>query len=73
MNVVHPCAMTSGQRREQYTLMLMRAFNGAITVDGQRIVAHPSGLLIARTPTEPIARGSVIDLRVDADNDWSDV
>ena len=55
-------------------MMLARAFNGAITVDGQRIVAHPSGLLFARSPIAPIARGSSVELlRVDADNDWSDV
>jgi hypothetical protein len=33
---------------EEYTALLARAFNGAVEVDGQRIVAHPSGILIAR-------------------------
>ena len=41
--------MSPGRRVvEEYTALLSRAFNGAIEVDGQRIVAHPSGILIAR-------------------------
>ena len=69
---------------EEYTALLARAFNGAIEVDGDRIVAHPSGTLLTRpgrmakgTMAPPIegqilARGSVADLN-DRDNDWSDV
>lgn len=59
---------------EAYTALLWRAFNGAIEVDGTRIVAHPSGTLIARTP-----RGSspaIVPAQVqplDKDNDWSDL
>jgi hypothetical protein len=58
---------------EEYTALLSRAFNGAIEVDGQRIVAHPSGTLLARS-----ARGTVVPSPapltvVDRDNDWSDV
>ena len=68
-------AMSQQQRsREEYSALLARAFNGAITVDGQRIVAHPSGMLIARTPNTSIRsaiRSSVSIL--DRDNDWSDV
>jgi hypothetical protein len=63
---------------EQYTALLARAFNGAIEVDGTRIVAHPSGTLLARTPC--IARGMEPPViwdaalaRDDRDNDWSDV
>ncbi len=59
---------------EAYTALLARAFNGAIEVDGTRIVAHPSGTLIARTP-----RGSSPSIvptaaqPLDKDNDWSDL
>ena len=58
---------------EEYTALLSRAFNGAIEVNGERIVAHPMGMLLARTP-----RGSSPVLpatwpAADRDNDWSDV
>jgi hypothetical protein len=64
---------------EEYTALLARAFNGAIEVDGTRIVAHPSGTLLARSPRT--ARGTepppvIWDAalaRDDRDNDWSDV
>jgi hypothetical protein len=67
---------------EEYTALLARAFNGAIEVDGDRIVAHPSGTLLTRpgrmpkatvAPVAPeiIARGSMAS--IDRDNDWSDV
>lgn len=59
---------------EAYTALLARAFNGAIEVDGMRIVAHPSGTLITRAP-----RGSSPAIvpapaqPLDRDNDWSDL
>ncbi len=57
---------------EAYTALLARAFDGAITVNGTRIVAHPSGTLIARTPPQP--RPALREAReLDADNDWSKV
>ena len=66
---------------EEYTALLSRAFNGAIEVDGQRIVAHPSGTLLARgsrpapapapaTPPEIVWQPAA---PTDRDNDWSDV
>ncbi|HEX5059315.1 MAG TPA: hypothetical protein VFV99_08150 [Kofleriaceae bacterium] len=56
---------------EEYAQLLARAFNGAITVNGQRIVAHPSGTLIVRG-SEP--RPVVTAIKpLDADNDWSNV
>jgi hypothetical protein len=64
--------MSMGRRVvEEYSQLLARAFNGAITVNGQRIVAHPSGTLIVRgseprpvtTTTKPL----------DPENDWSSV
>ena len=64
--------MTMGRRVvEEYAQLLARAFNGAITVNGQRIVAHPSGTLIVRG-SEP--RPVVAAVKpLDADNDWSNV
>jgi hypothetical protein len=54
--------------------LLTRAFNGAIEVNGDRIVAHPSGTLLARTkaPTAPLPVGEVV-WTADRDSDWSDV
>ena len=61
----------------EYTALLSRAFNGAIEVDGTRIVAHPSGTLIARTARgtqPPPARGSQVELSpTDPENDWTNV
>jgi hypothetical protein len=61
---------------EEYTALLARAFNGAIEVDGTRIVAHPSGTLLARTP-RPAAEMVSDTISVptlwasDRDDDWS--
>jgi len=63
----------------EYTQLLSRAFNGAIEVDGTRIVAHPSGTLIARTPqaSQPpasdSARIAAQQQALDPDNDWTNV
>ena len=69
--------MSMGRRVvEEYSQLLARAFNGAITVNGQRIVAHPSGTLIVRgsEPRIPVTvtPAERVD-RVDRENDWSDV
>jgi hypothetical protein len=65
--------MSMGRRVvEEYSALLERAFNGAITVNGQRIVAHPSGTLIVRGHEQqhlPLAMPRVLD----KENDWSDV
>jgi hypothetical protein len=58
----------------EYTKLLTRAFNGAIEVDGTRIVAHPSGTLIARTPQaaqQPMPPRASQPL--DPENDWTNV
>ena len=58
----------------EYTKLLSRAFNGAIEVDGTRIVAHPSGTLIARTrqaAQPPVRIAPPVEL--DPDNDWTNV
>ena len=64
--------MTMGRRVvEEYSQLLARAFNGAVTVNGQRIVAHPSGTLIVRgNEPRPVA---ATRKPLDADNDWSNV
>lgn len=57
---------------EEYSALIARAFNGAITVNGDRIVAHPSGTLIVRGHEQqrlPLPMPRVLD----KDNDWSDV
>jgi len=66
--------MSMGRRVvEEYAQLLARAFNGAITVNGQRIVAHPSGTLIVRgnEPRPVVATTKTKPL--DRENDWSDV
>ena len=58
----------------EYTRLLARAFNGAIEVDGMRIVAHPSGTLIARSKTQ--AQQPVMPRVIepsDPETDWSQV
>lgn len=58
---------------EEYTALLSRAFNGAIEVDGQRIVAHPSGTLLARSARGTMAPPMPTSAALDRDNDWSGV
>ena len=55
----------------EYASLLARAFDGAITVDGERIVAHKSGMLLVRTPAKPPVVTPTLPL--DRDNNWSDV
>jgi hypothetical protein len=62
--------------REQYADLIARAFDGAIVVDGQRVVAHKSGMHVVRAPVTAIAAPQVervVDRDRDRDNDWSDV
>ncbi len=66
--------MSPGRRVvEEYTALLSRAFNGAIEVDGQRIVAHPSGTLLARSAGATMAAPVPSSSALDRDNDWSNV
>jgi hypothetical protein len=65
--------MSMGRRIvEEYSQLLARAFNGAITVNGQRIVAHPSGTLIVRG-SEPRLPRPTPQVPPDPENDWSNV
>jgi hypothetical protein len=63
--------MSIGRRVEEYSQLIARAFNGAITVNGQRIVAHPSGTLIVRGNEQRAHTSSARTL--DPENDWSNV
>jgi hypothetical protein len=66
--------MSPGRRVvEEYTALLSRAFNGAIEVVGQRIVAHPSGTLLARSARGTMAPAVAPVMVLDRDNDWSSV
>jgi hypothetical protein len=55
----------------EYASLLSRAFDGAITVGEDRIVAHKSGMLFVRTPQAPKPQRTPVV--VDADNNWADV
>ena len=58
--------------REQFVDLVARLFDGAMVIDGQRIVAHKSGMHVVRTPvTERVVPRERTPL--DRDNDWSDV
>jgi hypothetical protein len=57
---------------EAYTALLARAFDGAITVDGTRIVAHPSGMLCVRDDRR-YEQPRTPPRSLDKDNDWSGV
>ena len=65
--------MSMGRRIvEEYSQLLARAFNGAITVNGQRIVAHPSGTLIVRGDEKRSASRTTASV-LDPENDWSNI
>jgi hypothetical protein len=71
--VLPACKMSMARQvAQEYSALLARAFNGAINVDGQRIVAHPSGTLIVRG-SEPRIPTPQMTRPLDRDNDWSDV
>jgi hypothetical protein len=36
--------------REQFADLVARLFDGAMVIDGQRIIAHKSGMHVVRTP-----------------------
>lgn len=71
-------ALMGENRVSEYTELIARAFDGAIVVNGQRIVGHSSGLLWARAPNgEDERRRAATKMlehtMLDRDNDWSDV
>ena len=60
--------------RDQFEDLIARAFDGAIVVDGLRVVAHRSGMHVVRggAPRTTTA-GPSRPRSLDRDNDWSDV
>ena len=58
--------------REQFVDLVARLFDGAMVIDGQRIIAHKSGMHVVRAPVvEQVVKRERAQL--DRDNDWSDV
>ena len=57
--------------REQFPALIERMFDGALMVDGQRVIAHKSGMHVVRSNdrVEPVVAKRPLDL----ENDWSDV
>ena len=58
--------------REQFADVIARVFDGAMVVDGQRVIAHKSGMHVVRS-APPIAVIETAKKPLDRDNDWSDV
>ena len=63
---------------EDFNALIARVFDGAIMVDGARVIAHKSGIHVVRAAQQPSARTQPIapppQLRpLDRDNDWSEV
>lgn len=60
--------------REHFADLIARAFDGAVMVDGHRIVAHKSGIHVVRTSAaERVIADAAVRRPLDRDNDWSDV
>ena len=60
--------------RHEFADLIARAFDGAVVVDGLRVIAHKSGIHCVRGAREEAARPIRVDRRaIDPDNDWSDV
>ena len=59
--------------REQFADLIARAFDGALVVDGQRVIAHKSGMHVVRSPRIENVSELVARKPLDRDNDWSDV
>jgi len=76
-SVPEPCYLTSMVvAREAYAQLIERAFDGAVVVDGQRVVAHKSGTHFVRIAFAEAEKQRIAWERakpLDRDNDWSDV
>ena len=57
--------------REDFNALIARAFDGAVIVDGARVVAHKSGMHVVRDGQRAIVIPKPRPL--DRENDWSDV
>ena len=58
--------------RHEFAELIARAFDGAIMVDGQRVIAHKSGMHVVRGNEQRNPTGSARK-PTDRENDWSDV
>ena len=59
--------------REHYVDLIARAFDGAVVVDGQRVIAHKSGMHVVRSAIVEQAAIPVPQRSLDPETDWSDV
>lgn len=60
--------------RHQFAELIARAFDGAVVVDGVRVVAHKSGIHCVRLPNpSPDPRPRTGEPAADPDNDWSKI
>ena len=57
--------------RHEFAELIARAFDGAIMVDGQRVIAHKSGMHVVRGNEQRAT--SETRKQNDRENDWSDV
>jgi hypothetical protein len=61
-------------RRDEFEALVARAFDGAIVVDGVRVVAHRGGMHVVRGGRPPVAPVTPREPQpLDRDNNWSDV
>jgi hypothetical protein len=56
--------------RHEFAALIARAFDGAIMVDGQRVIAHKSGMHVVRGAETRVVEPT---RKPDRENDWSDV
>ena len=58
--------------RHEFAELIARAFDGAIVVDGHRVIAHKSGIHVVRgsEATRPLLAARK---PLDRENDWSEV
>ena len=62
--------------RRDFEDVIARAFDGALWIDGVRVIAHKSGTHCVRVAGEPPQQRRApdpVDRVLDRDNDWSDV
>lgn len=54
---------------EEYNALIARVFDGALVIDGVRVIAHKSGMHVVRDRER---KQDVVVMRpIDRDNDWS--
>ena len=58
---------------EEYNALIARVFDGALVVDGARVIAHKSGMHVVRGPQPVVIAPPPQRRPLDRENDWSDV